>query len=119
MRGGTIGRLIMLNGKVQARLTESVGRPAHAQRGRLLSLTERFNSRQVMVVLALLAVYVIWGSTYLAIRVALVGNFPPFFMAGIRFLIAGGLLLLFLRLRGTPLPTWRLWRASAIIGVLL
>ncbi|HWS78545.1 MAG TPA: drug/metabolite exporter YedA, partial [Thermomonas sp.] len=43
------------------------------------------------VALALAAVYLIWGSTYLAIRYALEGGFPPFLLGGVRFLIAGGL----------------------------
>ena len=47
---------------------------------------------------ALFALYFIWGSTYLAIRLALPG-FPPLMMSGLRFVIAGGLLYLLLRLR--------------------
>src|SRR6185437_11850366 len=68
--------------------------------------------------LALLAVYVIWGSTYLAIHYALQG-FPPFLGAGIRFLIAGTLLYSFLRVRGAPNPTRRQWGGAAIVGSLL
>ncbi len=71
------------------------------------------------IVLALLAVYVIWGSTYLAIRVAVLGGFPPFMMAGIRFIIAGAGLYAFLRLRGHPGPTLRQWGAAAMAGCLL
>jgi drug/metabolite transporter (DMT)-like permease len=70
------------------------------------------------IVLALLAVYVIWGSTYLGIRIAIEG-FPPFMMAGIRFLIAGGALYIFLRARGLPNPGWVQWRNAAFIGALL
>jgi drug/metabolite transporter (DMT)-like permease len=70
------------------------------------------------IVLALLAVYLIWGSTYLGIRIALEG-FPPFLMGGVRFLIAGGGLYLFLRLRGAPGPTRRQWIGSALVGCLL
>ena len=47
---------------------------------------------RVKVLIALLSVYFIWGSTYLAIRIALEG-FPPFMMAGLRFLVTGGGLL--------------------------
>ncbi len=68
--------------------------------------------------LALLAVYIIWGSTYLAIRETLAG-FPPFLGAGIRFLIAGTILYGFLRLRGAPNPNRRQWVGSAIVGSLL
>ncbi len=68
--------------------------------------------------LALLAVYVIWGSTYLAIREVLKG-FPPFLGAGFRFLIAGAILYVFLRLRGAPTPSRRQWGGAAIVGLLL
>jgi drug/metabolite transporter (DMT)-like permease len=69
--------------------------------------------------LALAAVYVIWGSTYLAIRYALEGGFPPFLLGGIRFLIAGGLMYAFLRWRGVAAPTRAQWRNAAVMGVLL
>lgn len=71
------------------------------------------------VALALAAVYVIWGSTYLAIRYALEGGFPPFLLGGIRFLIAGGLMYAFLRWRGVAAPTRAQWRNAAVMGVLL
>jgi drug/metabolite transporter (DMT)-like permease len=71
------------------------------------------------VALALAAVYVIWGSTYLAIRFALEGGFPPFLLGGVRFLIAGGLMFAFLRWRGVPAPTRAQWRNLAVMGVLL
>jgi drug/metabolite transporter (DMT)-like permease len=67
---------------------------------------------------AMLAVYVVWGSTYLAIRFS-IQTIPPFLMAGIRFLIAGGLLFAWRRLRGDPAPTMRQWRSSAIVGMLM
>lgn len=70
------------------------------------------------VVLALLGVYVIWGSTYLAMRFA-IESIPPLLMAGSRYVAAGFLLLLFLKWRGHVWPTLRQWRASAIVGVLL
>ena len=71
------------------------------------------------VALALAAVYIIWGSTYLAIRYALEGGFPPFLLGGIRFLIAGGLMYAFLRWRGVAAPTRAQWRNAAVMGVLL
>jgi len=55
------------------------------------------------------------GSTYLAIKFALV-SFPPFFGMGTRFIIAGGLLLAYTCARGRPLPTTVQWRNAAIIG---
>ena len=71
------------------------------------------------VALALAAVYIIWGSTYLGIRFALVGGFPPFLLGGIRFLIAGGLMYAFLRWRGVPAPTRPQWGNAAVMGLLL
>ncbi len=75
-------------------------------------------SMRPLVPLALLGVYLIWGSTYLAIRIGL-GGYPPFLLAALRFLVAGGLLLLFLRWRGFVLPTPRQWLNCAVAGTLL
>ena len=61
------------------------------------------------VALALAAVYVIWGSTYLAIRIALEG-YPPFLLGAIRMLLAGALMYAVLRWRGVPAPTRPQWR---------
>jgi drug/metabolite transporter (DMT)-like permease len=71
-----------------------------------------------MVVASLAAVYVIWGSTYLAMRIA-VESLPPFFMAGTRFLLTGTVLLVFLRARGAPWPTVRQWLYSLPVGGLM
>src|SRR5438128_9099063 len=70
------------------------------------------------IALAFLSIYTIWGSTYLAIRFA-IETFPPFLMAAIRFLIAGGVLYAWMRLRGSPRPTRANWRAATIVGGLL
>jgi len=78
----------------------------------------RFADGRMLVPLSLLALYVIWGSTYLAIRYAL-ASYPPFLLAGMRFLIAGGLLFGVLRMRGIAAPSSRQWRNAAITGVLL
>lgn len=67
---------------------------------------------------ALLAVYFIWGSTYLAIRVA-VHDIAPFLMLSGRFVIAGLLLYGWLRARGAANPGWRQWLSSAAVGGLL
>jgi len=69
-------------------------------------------------IMAFGAIYVIWGSTYLGIRVA-VETLPPFLMAGARFAIAGTLLFTFLKLRGATWPTALQWRDQAIVGVFL
>jgi len=70
------------------------------------------------VAAALVAVYVIWGSTYLAMRWAVAG-LPPFFMAGWRFVLAGAVLLAFSRARGAPWPNRREWLAAAPVGLLM
>lgn len=70
------------------------------------------------LVLAFASIYLLWGSTYLGIRVA-VETMPPFLMAGARFLTAGVLLFAFLKLRGAAWPTPGQWRANAIIGAFL
>jgi drug/metabolite transporter (DMT)-like permease len=71
-----------------------------------------------LTVACLAATWIIWGSTYLAIKFALV-SFPPFYQMGSRFLVAGILLFGWLWLRGRPLPTLLQWRNAAIIGALL
>lgn len=71
-----------------------------------------------LVPLALFSVYVIWGSTYFAIRVAL-DSWPPFLLGAVRFLLAGGLLYAFLRLRGMSAPTRAQWMNAAVSGILL
>ena len=67
---------------------------------------------------AFAAVYLIWGSTYLAIKFA-IETMPPLLMAGIRYCIAGGVLYGWTRWRGAPRPTLRHWRSAAIAGLLL
>ncbi len=64
------------------------------------------------------AIYLIWGTTYLAVRVA-VETFPPFMMAAGRFLIAGFVLLGVLVLAKVKLPTFRQWRYAFVIGAFL
>jgi drug/metabolite transporter (DMT)-like permease len=76
------------------------------------------SSQKLLVVLALGALYFIWGSTYIAMRFAM-DSFPPFMMAALRFSIAGGLLYAFLRLRGTPAPKRKEWLGASVVGVLL
>jgi len=74
--------------------------------------------RSGLVVLALLLVYVVWGSTYLGIRLALEGGALPLTMvSGARFIIAGSLMYAVLRWRGMATPTRRQWRNLAIMGL--
>ncbi|MEA4910130.1 MAG: EamA family transporter [Chloroflexi bacterium] len=73
---------------------------------------------QTAIWLAMLSVYIAWGSTYLAIRFS-IETIPPFLMAGFRFLIAGGLLYLFRRLKGDPAPARIHWKNAVLIAALL
>lgn len=70
------------------------------------------------LVLAFTSIYVIWGSTYLGIRIA-IETLPPFLMAGTRFLVAGGILYFWSRSRSAEPPTRVHWQSSAIVGALL
>lgn len=73
-----------------------------------------------LVVLALFLVYVVWGSTYLAIRFALEGGALPLTMvSGARFIVAGGLMYAVLRWRGVPAPTRAQWKNVAFMGLTL
>jgi drug/metabolite transporter (DMT)-like permease len=71
-----------------------------------------------LVVAAFAAVYVIWGSTYLGIRIA-IETMPPFLMAGSRFLIAGAILYTCLRLKRVPAPGKSHWLNAVVVGGLL
>lgn len=72
----------------------------------------------LLLIGAFAALYLIWGSTYLAIRIG-VESWPPLMLAGVRFLIAGVLFYAWLRWRGVPSPSAREWRAAGLIGTLL
>lgn len=75
--------------------------PARAPRSRLIA--------------AFVAIYLIWGSTYLAIRFAIT-TIPPFTMLAARYLVAGGILYAWVRAKGAPRPTLSQWRSATIIG---
>ncbi|HWQ84337.1 MAG TPA: EamA family transporter [Anaerolineales bacterium] len=66
----------------------------------------------------LITIYIVWGSTYLAIRFA-IETIPPFLMAGSRFMIAGLILFTWRRLAGDPLPGRKEWLSAAVVGLLL
>lgn len=73
------------------------------------------SQRRWAVALALLLVYIVWGTTYFAIGIA-VQTMPPLLMNAIRFLCAGGVMLLIALWQGHALPTARQWRNSAVVG---
>jgi drug/metabolite transporter (DMT)-like permease len=75
-------------------------------------------SNRVQKALAFAVIYLAWGATFVAIRIA-VGVIPPFLAAAIRFLTAGLVLYGFVRLRGIPRPTPREWRSLALLGTLV
>jgi drug/metabolite transporter (DMT)-like permease len=81
-------------------------------------VTGRNGPSRAALVAAFATIYLVWGSTYLGIRIA-VETMPPFLMAGFRFLVAGAALLSFLKVRGAGWPTLRQWQANAVIGTLL
>ncbi|NTX58922.1 EamA family transporter, partial [Myxococcus sp. CA039A] len=71
------------------------------------------------ILLCLVTLYLVWGSTYLAIRWVLQGGMTPFLASGTRFLLAGALLFGAMWLKGSPVPTARQWGSSAVVGLLL
>lgn len=81
-------------------------------------ITAEHNAPRALVLAAFAAVYLIWGSTYLAILIA-IETIPPLLMAGARFVFAGALLYAWTRFSGTPKPTFKQWRSATLIGSLL
>jgi drug/metabolite transporter (DMT)-like permease len=75
----------------------------------------RNHASRAQIIAAFASIYVIWGSTYLAIRYA-VETIPPFVMGGARFLVSGTILYLWSRSRGAPRPTRIHWRNAIIAG---
>jgi drug/metabolite transporter (DMT)-like permease len=71
-----------------------------------------------LIAACLAAVYVVWGTTYYALKVG-VSEAGPYFLIGTRFVVAGALMLAFLRWRGKPWPTFVEWRSAAVLGLLL
>jgi drug/metabolite transporter (DMT)-like permease len=87
-------------------LSQVIGRPPQAGH----------QQRDVRVLLAFAAIYLLWGGTFLAIRIAVL-QLPPFFTAGLRFFTAGALLYAFMRLRGQPSPSAAQWRSIAVTAL--
>ncbi len=80
--------------------------------------TSNSRATAASLIMGLAVIYIVWGSTYYAIRVA-VETIPPFLMAGVRFLIAGAILLVWARIRGATMPTGQHWRFAILTGTLL
>lgn len=81
-------------------------------------MTNREAPSTLAFVLAFAAVYLIWGSTYLAIKLA-VDSIPPFLMLSTRFGAAGLILYSYMRLTGTPRPSVREWKSALLVGGLM
>ncbi|HTY37762.1 MAG TPA: EamA family transporter [Bacteroidota bacterium] len=76
------------------------------------------SSQKFKLLAAFGSVYLVWGSTYLAIRIA-IETIPPLLMAGVRFIIAGTIMFLWGRLRSGERPTRTHWKSTAIVGLML
>ncbi|MBX9345948.1 drug/metabolite exporter YedA [Chromobacterium vaccinii] len=77
-----------------------------------------FSRLAPLTLAAFLALYLVWGSTYLVIRIG-VESWPPLLMAGIRFLLAGSLVLAYLAWKRAPWPNARQLGGAALLGVLM
>ena len=77
-----------------------------------------YKNQTFLIIVALFCTYFIWGSTYLAIKFG-IESFPPFLMAGLRFVVAGIILYTVMRILGSPNPSAKQWGAATIIGILL
>ncbi len=82
------------------------------------SASSALRGLDIRVLLAFFAIYVLWGTTFLAIRIA-VQEVPPLFAAGCRFFVAGVLLYGFMRMKGQPRPRAKQWRSLALMGLLM
>ena len=80
--------------------------------------TSQTPATRLQMVLAFAAIYVIWGSTYLAIRFA-VETLPPFLMMGTRFLIGGAFFYWWVRHSGEPVPTGKQVKSASLVGILM
>jgi drug/metabolite transporter (DMT)-like permease len=83
-----------------------------------MSTADRAVPSKAAVLLALLAVYVLWGSTYFAIKIAL-QNYPPFLLTSIRMFIAGLIMYVILRFRRESPPTRAQWRNVFILAIFM
>ena len=91
-------------------------RPGFSYHGGMSTASPRPATWKILLAFAI--IYLVWGSTYLAIRIG-VREMPPFLMAGLRFTAAGGVLYGWMRLHGTPAPTRREWIGATMLGALM
>ena len=84
-----------------------------------MEMTTNTNRNLILLIAAFTAVYLFWGSTYLAIKYA-IETLPPFLMAGSRFIVAGSILYIWARFsKDYEKPSFKHWRTSFIVGTLL
>lgn len=76
------------------------------------------NKTKLLTILAFLSIYIIWGTTFLAIAFGLTG-FPPFILSGLRFFTAGLILFTILRLKGEKMGSLASWKQNGIAGILI
>ena len=81
-----------------------------------MDLEQVIGKIDVRVIVAFAAIYILWGTTFLAIRIAVL-EFPPLLTAGLRFLIAGTLLYAYMRIRRLPNPSLIEWRNLALVSL--
>jgi drug/metabolite transporter (DMT)-like permease len=81
----------------------------------MTSKTQTSQPSRLAIWAALISVYIVWGSTYLAIRFS-IATIPPFLMAGVRFLVAGAILYIWRRSAGDAPPARIHWRSAAVVG---
>ncbi|HEY0759446.1 MAG TPA: EamA family transporter [Acidisarcina sp.] len=96
----------------------AIEKPGPAGRTTGANTPRRSSLPDPKTLLAFFAIYVIWGSTFLFIRIAVL-LVPPWFAAGTRFFVAGCLLYAFMRLRGRPAPSPTQWRNLALVACLM
>ena len=75
-------------------------------------------SEKTRITLAMISMYLIWGSTYLGISIAL-ESLPPLLLSGARFLVAGGILFSITKIQGADSPSPVEWRNAALVGILM
>src|SRR5512132_4587670 len=114
---GSLNRTAELSRAPGETLARSPAQPVAPPSSHVTAVVEHHPSRTALI-LAFAAIYLIWGSTYLGIRVA-IETMPPFLMASARFVIAGAILFVVLKLRGAAWPTVYQWRTNALIGIFL